>query len=116
MKVYVDELPKSCDECPMCRSGGVKINKNGRYIDAQGCVFGQYMKYRRIDDEIDNCPLQTLQSVQNEKAVECLKKVKAIIANHTQELWTCENDDIDTVLYDDIDQLIAELKGEKNEL
>lgn len=49
-------------------------------------------------------------------AVEQLEKVKEIIANHTQELWTCENDDIDFVLYEEIDKQIEELKkGENNE-
>ena len=46
-------------------------------------------------------------------AVEQLEKVKGLIANHTQELWTCENDDIDVVLYEEIDKQINELKGEK---
>ena len=39
--------------------------------------------------------------------------MKGLIANHTQELWTCENDDIDVVLYEEIDNQINELKGEK---
>ena len=59
MKVYVDELPNSCEECPMCRSGKLKLQRKGRYIEAEQCVFGQY-KYRTIDDEIDTCPLQSL--------------------------------------------------------
>jgi hypothetical protein len=59
MKVYVDELPKSCEECPMCRSGKLKLQRKGRYIEAEQCVFGQY-KYQTIDDEIDTCPLQSL--------------------------------------------------------
>ena len=44
-------------------------------------------------------------------AVEQLEKVKGLIANHTQELWTCENDEIDVVLYEEIDKQINELKG-----
>ena len=40
-----------------------------------------------------------------------LEKVKGLIANHTQELGTCENDDIDVVLYEEIDKQINELKG-----
>lgn len=46
-------------------------------------------------------------------AVEQLEKVKGLIANHTQELWTCENDDIDVVLYEEIDKQINELKEGK---
>ena len=44
-------------------------------------------------------------------AIEQLEKAKGLIANHTQELWTCENDDIDVVLYEEIDNQINELKG-----
>ena len=39
--------------------------------------------------------------------------MKGLIANHTLELWTCENDDIDVVLYEEIDNQIKELKGGK---
>lgn len=46
-------------------------------------------------------------------AIEQLEKVKGLIANHTLELWTCENDDIDVVLYEEIDNQIKELKGGK---
>ena len=59
MTIYVDELPKSCEECPMCRSGKLKLQRKGRYVEAEQCVFGQY-KYQTIDDEIDTCPLQSL--------------------------------------------------------
>ena len=44
-------------------------------------------------------------------AIEQLEKAKGLIANHIQELWTCENDDIDVVLYEEIDNQINELKG-----
>ena len=57
-----------------------------------------------------------LQHKQQDKisfAIEQLEKVKGLIANHTQELWTCENDDIDLVLYEEIDNQIKELKGEE---
>ena len=46
-------------------------------------------------------------------AIAELEKVKEIIANHTQELWTCENDDIDVVLYEEIDKQIKQLKEGK---
>lgn len=59
MRIFVDELPKSCEECPMCRSGKLKLQRKGRYVEVEQCVFGQY-KYQIIDDEIDNCPLQSL--------------------------------------------------------
>ena len=58
--------------------------------------------------------VKTIEQTNQDKisfAVEQLEKVKGLIANHTQELWTCENDDIDLVLYEEIDKQINELKG-----
>ena len=79
MKVYVDELPKSCEECPMCRGGKLKLQRKGRYIEAEQCVFGQY-KYQTIDDEIDTCPLQSLtdytKQVRNEVCEEIRNKIE----------------------------------------
>ena len=50
MKVYVDELPKSCEECLMCRSGKLKLQRKGRYVEAEQCVFGQYKYHKNNDD------------------------------------------------------------------
>ena len=58
--------------------------------------------------------LNTIEKAYQDKisfCIEQLNKVKGLIANHTQELWTCENDDIDVVLYEEIDKQINELKG-----
>lgn len=78
MKVYVDKLPKSCEECPMCRSGNLKLQKKGRYVEAHTCVFGQY-KYQTIDDEIDTCPLKPLAEHTKEVREEMRKSIKEII-------------------------------------
>lgn len=78
MKVYVDELPKNCEECPMCRSGKLKLQRKGRYIEAEQCVFGQY-KYQTIDDEIDTCPLQSIAKHDKQVRKEvCDKIIKSI--------------------------------------
>ena len=58
--------------------------------------------------------VKTIEQTNQDKISFCIKqleKVKGLIANHTQELWTCENDDIDVVLYEEIDKQINELKG-----
>ncbi len=47
-----------------------------------------------------------------EFAIQELEKVKKWVADHTQDFWSCENDDLDTELYDFIDNQIEELKGE----
>ena len=79
MKIYVDKLPKDCSECPLCMNGQVKLQKKGRYIDAKGCVLGDFYKYRTIDDDIDSCPLEIIKDKSNQKAIECLKEVKEYI-------------------------------------
>lgn len=78
MKVYVDELPKSCEECPMCRSGKLKLQRKGRYIEAEQCVFGQY-KYQTIDDEIDTCPLQPLTDYTKQVRKEVREEIRKFI-------------------------------------
>lgn len=58
--IYVSHLPESCEQCRLCMQGKLKLNKNGRYQDAKGCVLGDYYKYTTIDDEIDTCPLKSI--------------------------------------------------------
>ena len=76
MKVYVDELPNSCEECPMCRSGKLKLQRKGRYIEAEQCVFGQY-KYQTIDDEIDTCPLHSITDYTKQVRKEAVEEIRS---------------------------------------
>ena len=76
MRIYVDELPNSCEECPMCRSGKLKLQRKGRYIEAEQCVFGQY-KYHTIDDEIDTCPLQSLADYTKQVRKEMCEEIRS---------------------------------------
>ena len=75
MKVYIDELPKSCEECPMCRSGKLKLQRKGRYVEVEQCVFGQY-KYQTIDDEIDTCPLLSIADYTKQVRKEACEEIK----------------------------------------
>ena len=68
--------------------------------------------HKQLSDKCDFCD-KTKDQDKILFAIEQLEKVKGLIANHTQELWTCENDDIDVVLYEEIDNQIKELKGGK---
>ena len=68
--------------------------------------------HKQLSDKCDFCD-KTKDQDKILFAIEQLEKVKGLIANHTQELWTCENDDIDLVLYEEIDNQIKELKGEE---
>ena len=81
MKIYVDKLPKCCEECPICRSGKLKLQRKGRYIEAEQCVFGQY-KYQTIDDEIDTCPLQSITDYTNQVRREVCEEVKEKVLKH----------------------------------
>lgn len=76
MKIYVDELPKNCKECPLYRSGKLKIQKCGRYIDADTCVLGNFYKFQEIDNEIDTCPLQTTQSLKQQVREEVCDEIR----------------------------------------
>ena len=69
--------------------------------------------HKQLSDKCDFCD-KTKDQDKISFAIEQLEKVKGLIANHTQELWTCENDDIDVVLYEEIDKQIKEIqKGEE---
>ena len=98
MKVYVDELPKDCIDCPMCRSGKLKLQRKGRYIEAEQCVFRQY-KYRTIDDEIDTCPLQSLTDYTKQVREEVVEEIKKF-ANSIFTRY--EKRELDDVAYGEI--------------
>ena len=83
MRIYVDELPNSCEECPMCRSGKLKLQRKGRYIEAEQCVFGQY-KYHTIDDEIDTCPLQSLSDYTKQVRKEVLSELRNMLGDRAE--------------------------------
>lgn len=91
---------------------------NGELENWKSAIFWK-MQTERLNKELDDLfnTLKTIQEKQDQDkisfAIEQLEKVKGLIANHTQELWTCEDDDIDVVLYEEIDNQIKELKGGK---
>lgn len=66
IEVYVNELPAQCLDCRFAYDGRCQAHENGEYYCVENC--------RRSD-----CPLKTIQSVQNQNAVEALKKVKGHI-------------------------------------
>lgn len=107
MKVYIDELPKSCEECPMCRSGKLKLQRKGRYVEAEQCVFGQY-KYRTIDDEIDTCPLQSLADYTKQVCEKIRKELKLNNENSKPDTACC-------VYYDNMKEILDQIENEKKE-
>lgn len=97
MTIYVSELPKNCDECPLHRSGSLKVKKGARYIDAETCVLGNFYKFQEIDDEIDTCPLETTQSLKQQVREEVVEEIRKqlkdmdFLANDTEfgERFSC---------------------------
>lgn len=99
MRIYVDKLPKNCTECPLHRSGRLKLQKGTRYIDAETCVLGEFYKFQEIDNEIDTCPLETTQTLKQqvrEEVVEEIKKFSDSIFDR------CKNRELDDVAYGEI--------------
>ena len=67
-KVYVDELPESCDECKYYT----------QFTDGMGCIVAQEL---RPMDECDNymqasCPLQSIKDHDRELVKEVCEKIK----------------------------------------
>lgn len=124
MKVYVDKMPKNCGECKFHADYKYEIfTKNPHTC----CELWWLLK--KEDFKVDkknrnrNCPLHTLEEVQNEKAIECLERIK-ILCKSNFDFW--ENSEYEGNIYDKhdvsnaylnmeviIDQPITEFKGEK---
>lgn len=107
MKIYVDELPKNCKECPLHRSGMLKVKKGARYIDAETCVLGNFYKFQEIDDEIDTCPLQTTQSIKQQVREEVVDEIRIEIDTTTHLAGQA-------ILYDKVNRILDQVRGESN--
>ena len=90
-------MPKNCDECPLHRSGRLKLQKGARYIDAETCVLWNFYKFQEIDNEIDTCPLETTQSLKQQVREEVVDEIRKqlkdmdFLANDTElgERFSC---------------------------
>lgn len=110
MTIYVSEMPKNCKECPLYRSGKLKIQKRGRYIDADTCVLGNYYKFQEIDNEIDTCPLATTQSLKQQVREEVVEKIIKAIDDKFNCLGYVEEKFEDVKKY-----ILDQVKGENND-
>ena len=73
-KVYVDELPESCDECKYYT----------QFTDGMGCIVAQEL---RPMDECDNymqasCPLQLIKTHDRELVKEVCERIKETIKSN----------------------------------
>lgn len=89
MEIYVDELPKHCNSCDLCKARNFILNKGKtRYIEVNKCALGNFYKYIKIDDEIDTCPLQLIYDHDKEVRAD----ERNLIANRVREyLYDVEN-------------------------
>lgn len=115
MKIYVDELPKNCEECPLHRSGRLKLQKGARYIDAETCVLGNFYKFQEIDDEIDTCPLETTQSLKQQVREEVVEEIKKRLAKQRTKMQDDTHCYLQSAVYwQDIVAVLDQVKGENN--
>lgn len=108
MKVYVDELPKNCKECPLYRSGKLKVKKGARYIDIETCVLGNFYKFQEIDDEIDTCPLETTQSIKQQVREEVVEEIRILCEKEKEE------NDLAWLGFKKLNRILEQMKGENN--
>lgn len=108
MKVYVDELPKNCKECPLYRSGKLKVKKGARYIDIETCVLGNFYKFQEIDDEIDTCPLETTQSIKQQVREEVVEEIRILCEKEKEE------NDLAWLGFKKLNRILDQVKGENN--
>lgn len=116
MKIYTNELPKNCDECPLHRSGRLKLQKGARYIDAETCVLGNFYKFKEIDDEIDTCPLETTQSLKQQVRAEVVDEIKKRLAEQRTKMQDDTHCYPHTVVcWQDIVAILDQVRGENND-
>ena len=110
MKIYVDELPNNCKECPLYRSGRLKMQKGARYVDIETCVLGNFYKFQEIDNEIDTCPLETTQALQHQVREEVVEETIKAIDDKFNCLGYVEEKFEDVKKY-----ILDQVKGENND-
>lgn len=102
IEVYVNRMPKNCMECLF----GNEAVSSDDYCVCGAVKNGMCQSYEQAKNKED-CPLKTIQSIQNQRVVEALEKVKEFVIDYIefkdehQESW----------LYEFIDQLIKEYGG-----
>ena len=100
MKVYVDELPKDCIDCP-CES---EYYCNLLNEDVGCCKWGEIHK---------NCPLQSLADYTKQVRKEVLKEIKEKLKG--KEIFHPEDEfeiDYDFYYKEDVEEILDQLQGE----
>ena len=78
MKVYVDELPKSCDDCEF-----------GYFYDCQYCTLRQdLMRKDEWCEKEKHCPLETTQSLKQQVRKEVVEDIKERLKKANLEIMS----------------------------
>lgn len=106
MKIYVDELPKNCGECPFNYDGvGCEVFASKTREDSDelrrclNSMYGNLFESAITDRRFSKCPLQTTQSLKQqvrEEVVEEIKKISDFI------FARYENRELDDVAYGEL--------------
>ena len=83
MRIYVDELPQCCDECPCC-------NKDKDYGSCCNLGTYEYEDYYQIIYKHPRCPLQSLSEYTKQVRKEVCDKVYNVFTN--QNMWRALKD------------------------
>ena len=100
MKVYVDKLPKSCDDCEF-----------GYFYDCQYCTLRpDLMRKDEWCEKEKHCPLETTQSLKQQVRKEVVEGIKERLKKANLEIMS----PIDLYSYTDnfLYQVEKEIKGE----
>ena len=116
MKVYVDELPKSCLECKCAfKTQRQRINENGSYMeDCMMCIpLGESVIERH-----NICPLQSISDYTKQVRKEVCEEIKEFLENHKYRVFGDYNHQ--TLQYDEtyicempeINKFLDQIQGE----
>lgn len=122
MKIYKDELPKNCGECPFnYDSVGCEVFVSEteedraelrRCLDA---MYGDLIEDAITDRRFSKCPLETTQSLKQqvrEEVVEEIKeKLKGKAIFHPEDEFEI---DYNFFYEEDVEEILDQVKGESN--
>lgn len=103
MKVYVDEIPKCCKECP-CMNDDIDFGNHCNMICEKDLkLFLDWDDCQRFRNK--DCPLETTQSLKQQVREEVVEEIKEKIKNIKEKILTYyrKNQDIYNGIINDMD-------------
>lgn len=106
MKIYVDELPKNCDEC-----------KCGYFYDCQYCTLRPDLAREDIWVEKEkHCPLLSIKSLKKQVREEVVGEIKKRLADQRMKMQDDTHCYLQSAVHwEDIVAVLDQVKGEKDE-